>query len=137
MLPFSEYLLINRGFWLSIGLGLLAFCYYKFSFSFANAGIKLFRRKSTAEAIGAFVPSERLNLPKVSQSFSFNLSLKQYFKLSKLEFNGIIKSVYFIAIVTAGIIFLFVSGAREKPGAPPETPGAPRVGKTLAGKLAS
>ncbi|MBJ6119525.1 ABC transporter permease [Pontibacter sp. BT310] len=112
MLPFSEYVLLNRGLWLTIGLGLLAFCYYKFSFSFANTGIKLFRRKNSAEAVGVIVPSERLNLPKVSQSFSFNLSLKQYFKLSKLEFNGVIKSVYFIAIVTAGIIFLFVSGAQ-------------------------
>ncbi len=112
MLPFSEYVIINRALWTSIGLALLAFCYYRFSFSFANAGVKLFRRRNSAEAAGAFVPTERLQLPKVSQHFSFNLSLSQYFKLTKLEFKGIVKSVYFIAIVTAGLVFLFVSGAQ-------------------------
>mgnify|MGYP005749831589 CR=1 FL=1 len=112
MLPFSEHILANRALWTGIGLALLVFCYFRFSFSFANAGFKLFRKRSSAEAAGAFVPSERLKLPKVSQHFSFSLSWQQFLKLTKLEFKGVIKSVYFIAIVTAGIIFLFVSGTQ-------------------------
>ncbi|MBC5993758.1 ABC transporter permease/M1 family aminopeptidase [Pontibacter cellulosilyticus] len=111
MLPFSEHVLLNRALWTSIGLVILAFCYFRFSFSFANTGLKLFRRRNSAEAAGAFVPSERLALPKVSQHFSFKLSWQQFLKLTKLEFKGVIKSVYFIAIVTAGILFLFVAGA--------------------------
>ncbi|WP_018479576.1 M1 family aminopeptidase [Pontibacter roseus] len=112
MLPFSEHILMNRLLWMAIGGAILAFCYYRFSFSFANQGFKLFRRRNSAEAAGAFVPTERLQLPKVSQNFSFNLSLSQYFKLTKLEFKGIVKSVYFLAITLAGIIFLFVTGTQ-------------------------
>ncbi|MFD2248434.1 ABC transporter permease/M1 family aminopeptidase [Pontibacter ruber] len=112
MLPFSEYVILNRALWLSIGLALLAFCYFRFSFSFANQGLTLFRRRPGAEAAGAFVPTERLQLPRVSQHFSFNLSLSQYFKLTKLEFKGVVKSVYFVAITVAGVIFLFVSGSQ-------------------------
>ncbi|QCR23527.1 M1 family aminopeptidase [Pontibacter sp. SGAir0037] len=112
MLPFSDYILLNRALWVGIGLALLAFCYFRFSFSFANQGVKLFRRKSSAEAVGAFVPTDRLQLPKVNQYFSFNLSLSQYFKLSKLEFKGVVKSVYFIAITLAGVMFLFVTGSQ-------------------------
>ncbi|ARS36509.1 ABC transporter permease/M1 family aminopeptidase [Pontibacter actiniarum] len=112
MLPFSEHVLLNRALWTGIGLALLAFCYFRFSFSFSNVGIKLFRKRNSEEAAGAFVPSERLQLPKVQQNFSFDLSFKQYVRLSKLEFKGIIKSLYFIAIAAAGVIFLFVSGAQ-------------------------
>ena len=112
MLPFSEYVLLNRALWMGIGLALLTFCYFRFSFSFANMGLKLFRRRSSEEAAGAIVPPSRLQLPRVSQHFSFDLSLKQFLKLTKLEFKGIVKSVYFIAITFAGIVFLFVSGAQ-------------------------
>ncbi|RDV10785.1 hypothetical protein DXT99_25725 [Pontibacter diazotrophicus] len=112
MLPFSEHVLLNRALWTGIGLALLAFCYFRFSFSFSNAGIKLFRKRSSAEAAGAFVPTARLQLPRVKQNFSFNLSLQQFFKLTKLEFKGVVKSVYFIAIVSAGIMFLFVTGTQ-------------------------
>ncbi|MEJ8803229.1 ABC transporter permease/M1 family aminopeptidase [Pontibacter sp. H249] len=112
MLPFSEYVLANRALWTGIGLALLAFCYFRFSFSFANVGVKLFRRRNGEEAAGAFVPSERLHLPKVRQQFSFKLSWQQFLKLTKLEFKGVIKSPYFLAIMVAGVIFLFVSGSQ-------------------------
>ncbi|MCC9166714.1 ABC transporter permease/M1 family aminopeptidase [Pontibacter harenae] len=112
MLPFSEHIILNRALWTGVGLALLAFCYFRFSFSFANEGVKLFRKRSSAEAAGAFVPTARLQLPKVSQNFSFSLSLSQYFKLSKLEFKGVVKSVYFIAITIAGVVFLFASGSQ-------------------------
>ncbi|GHA74242.1 M1 family aminopeptidase [Pontibacter akesuensis] len=112
MLPFSEHILLNRALWVGIGVALLAFCYFRFSFSFANKGFKLFRRRSSAEEVGAILPSERLKLPKVHQHFSFNLSFKMFLKLTKLEFKGIVKSVYFIAIAAAGVLFLFVAGAQ-------------------------
>ncbi|MCC9136834.1 M1 family aminopeptidase [Pontibacter silvestris] len=112
MLPFSEYIIMNRVLWMGIGLALIAFCYFRFSFSFANAGIRLFRKRSSTEAAGAFVPTERLALPKVSQHFSFNLSLSQYFRLTKQEFKGVVKSLYFIAILLAGVIFLFTAGSQ-------------------------
>ncbi|WP_439880349.1 M1 family aminopeptidase [Pontibacter sp. MBLB2868] len=112
MLPFSEYVLINRALWTGIGLALLAFCYFRFSFSFANTGIKLFRKRNSAEAAGAFVPSERLSLPKVNQYFSFKHSWQQFLKLTKLEYKGVVKSIYFLSITLAGVIFLFVSGSQ-------------------------
>ena len=38
------------------------------------------------------------------------MNLRQYWSLTKLEFRGIVRSLYFVAIVGAGVIFLLVSG---------------------------
>lgn len=111
LLPFSRSILVNRAFWMCIGMAVLAFCYYRFRFSFANTGTKPFRKRSKGGSAGAIVPSERLLLPKVNQYFSYGFSLRQYLRLTRLEFKGIVQSVYFVAIVTAGVLFLFVAGA--------------------------
>ncbi|WP_162056283.1 M1 family aminopeptidase [Pontibacter pamirensis] len=112
MLPLSYHVIANRTLWLAIGLAILALCYDRFSFSFANAGAKLFNKRKNGGAAGGVVSTGPLELPRVTQHFSFNLSLKQYIKLTKLEFKGIVKSAYFVAIVTAGVVLLFVMGTQ-------------------------
>ncbi|UOQ97402.1 hypothetical protein MUN81_19465 [Hymenobacter sp. 5317J-9] len=111
--PFSHYLLLNRAIWLTVGAGLLAFCYARFHFS-AFASDKAPSKKARlagALADGLAAPmGGRLVLPRVTQLFSSSMNLRQYWSLTKLEFRGIVRSVYFVAIVTAGVIFLFVSG---------------------------
>ena len=112
ILPLSYQIVANRTLWLGLGFSILAFCYYHFSFSFANTGVKLFSKRKSGNAAGGIVSTGAIELPRVKQYFSFHLSLKQYIHLTKLEFKGIVKSVYFIAIVIAGTLFLFVMGTQ-------------------------
>ena len=114
LLPLSSYLLLNRAVWLGFGLGLLAFCYARFRFSvFASdkAPTKA-RRVEAALDLPAAVAGMggRLRLPRVAQVFSRRLSLRQWWSLTKLEFWGIVRSVYFAAIVGAGVVFMLVVG---------------------------
>ena len=114
LLPLSEYVLLNRAVWLSLGLGLLALCYARFRFS-AFASDKAPSKAKKAEA-ALDVPTAvagmggRLVLPRVSQLFSSGMHLSQWLSLTKLEFRSIVRSMYFAAIVGAGIIFVLVVG---------------------------
>jgi ABC-2 type transport system permease protein len=114
LLPLSEFILLNRGIWLSFGLGLLAFCYARFRFS-AFASDKAPSKAKKAEA-ALDLPTAvagmggRLVLPQVSQFFSRGMHLSQWWSLTKLEFRSIVRSVYFAAIVGAGVIFVLAVG---------------------------
>ena len=113
LIPLSRYILLNRAFWVGLGVALLALCYFRFQFS-AFASDKAPSKKSrAASALAELVAAPmggRLVLPRVTQLFSNAMSLRQYWSLTKLEFRGIVRSVYFAAIVGAGVIFLLVSG---------------------------
>lgn len=110
LLPLSSYVLLNRALWLAIGVGLLAFCYGRFRFSAFASDKAPKKRKKTAAALAdddAVAPAaSTLRLPRVAQLFTTGMHLRQYWSLSKLEFRGIVRSVYFAAIVGAGVIFL-------------------------------
>ncbi|MBD2721466.1 ABC transporter permease/M1 family aminopeptidase [Hymenobacter armeniacus] len=111
--PFSHYLLVNRAIWLAVGVGLLAFCYARFHFSAFASDKAPSKKARLAGALtdGLAAPmGGRLVLPRVTQLFTSGMNLRQYWSLTKLEFRGIVRSVYFVAIVAAGVIFLFVSG---------------------------
>ncbi|MCC3151542.1 M1 family aminopeptidase [Hymenobacter sp. BT770] len=111
--PLSQYIVLNRALWLAVGVGLLALCYVRFHFSaFASDKAPSKKKKAAAEAelLPAAAMGGRLVLPRVTQLFSTGMNLRQYWSLTKLEFRGIVRSVYFAAIVGAGVIFLLVSG---------------------------
>ena len=114
LLPLSEYLVLNRSVWLAFGLGLLGLCYARFRFSaFASdkAPSKAKRAEAALDVPGAVAGmGGRLVLPRVAQSFSNALSASQWWSLTKLEFRGIVRSVYFAALVGAGVIFTLVVG---------------------------
>jgi len=116
LLPLSEYLVVNRAVWLSFGLGLLAFCYARFRFSvFASDKAPTKARKAAAALdvpAAAAGMGGRLQLPRVAQLFSGRMHLAQWWSLSKLEFRSIVRSMYFAAIVGAGVIFVLVVGWR-------------------------
>jgi ABC-2 type transport system permease protein len=111
LLPLNGYVLLNRAVWLAIGLVLLAFCYVRFRFSaLASERAPKKRRAVPADiaaehGVGATAGS--LHLPRVAQSFSGAMRVRQWWSLSKLEFRGIVRNRYFIAIVLAGVLFLF------------------------------
>ena len=112
MLPLSNYVLANRILWIGIGLGILSFGYYRFRFSIEQFSHKPSRRSIKMEPRQEFAQTDILVFPKMVQNFSFKLSLSQCFRLTKIELREILKSTYFIAILIAGILFLFVMGTK-------------------------
>ena len=111
LLPLSKYLLLNRALWLGIGLGLLAFCYARFRF---GAFVTDKAAKGKAKAAGAVealsqrfaVATERLRLPAVTQHLGTRYAWRAVASLTRLEWRAIVRNVYFVAIVAAGILFL-------------------------------
>ena len=116
LVPLSSYILLNRLLWLGIGAALLGLCFARFRFSaFASdkaPSKKQLRANALTTDTASAVPGMggRLVLPRVAQLFSGAMSLRQCWSLTKLEFRGIVRSVYFAAIVGAGVIFLLVTG---------------------------
>jgi ABC-2 type transport system permease protein len=116
LVPLSSYILLNRALWLGLGLGLLAFCYARFRFSaLASEKVsKKVRREASTEAL-AETGTERpagLQLPRVTQVFSGAMSLRQWWSLTKLEFRGIVRSRYFVAIAGAGVILMLANSSQ-------------------------
>ncbi|MBJ6111004.1 ABC transporter permease [Hymenobacter sp. BT523] len=113
LVPFSRYLVLNRVLWVGAALALLGLCYARFQFSaFASdkAPSKKARAAAQADALPAAAMGGRLVLPRVAQLFTRGMNLRQYWSLTKLEFRGIVRSVYFAAIVGAGVIFILAIG---------------------------
>ncbi len=110
LLPLNLEIVLNRAIWLSVGLAILAFCYFRFSFSFFASEGKVNRKRTTEKSQVATVT--RFLLPETHPTYTGLQSLNQYFRLVKLEFLGVVKSVYFIAIVFAGVTALLAFGAQ-------------------------
>lgn len=115
LLPLSNYILLNRLVWATVGLALLAFCFARFRFSVFSSDAKPSKRKAAALAAASEVTMPapaQLRLPKVAQLFTNAMNWRQWWSLTKMEFRGIVRSVYFIAIVASGTIYLLVIGSQ-------------------------
>jgi hypothetical protein len=107
LLPFDELILLNRLIWITVSVVLLAFTFYKFDFSIlTGASAKRISRKAEEEKI--IDQAKPVSLPQVKTGFSFFSNLKKMFSLAALESRNIVKDVYFVAILGAGILFLGV-----------------------------
>ena len=119
---FSGKLLINRAIWCGIAVALLLFTLFRFDFQ-RFISVKLSKKAlkaAAAEAIAdaasnskPFVIQKEQNakpLPSVSKVFSSNFYLKSMLSLSGLEFRNILKDTYFIVMLLAGGLFLFIDG---------------------------
>lgn len=115
LVPLSSYILLNRAVWLGVGIALLAFCYVRFRFS-AFVSDKAPSKKKARALAAAEVPQTAtgvsLVLPRVRQTFSFMAGLRQWWSLTRLEFRGVVRSVYFLAIAGAGVILLLANGSQ-------------------------
>ncbi|TPG72462.1 M1 family aminopeptidase [Hymenobacter nivis] len=115
VLPLSSYVLLNRGVWLAAGLVLLGLCYARFRFSAFTSERVAKKTRAAAGAPGGPVASGeglRLALPRVAQVFSGAMSLRQWWSLTRLEFWGIVRSRYFVAIAGSGVILLLATAAQ-------------------------
>ena len=113
IIPFTGHLFFNRIIWLSAGVLIFAFAYKKFSFSyFISENRKRKRLKQQTLETETLDWTGKLLIPQSTRIFSFFTNLVQYIKLSGQELKGIVKNVYFIAILFAGVVLMFVNGSQ-------------------------
>ncbi|GAA4371525.1 ABC transporter permease/M1 family aminopeptidase [Hymenobacter koreensis] len=107
LLPWSSFVVQNRLLWMGVGLLTLVACFVFFRFSFANSADSGPRPKG---ALGVAETPKMGKLPVFTPSFTPALAWAQLGRLMRLEFFSTIRSVYFIGIVSAGVLFLLITG---------------------------
>ncbi|GAB2471859.1 hypothetical protein GCM10011375_28540 [Hymenobacter qilianensis] len=108
LVPLTGLLLLNRLVWLGVALALLAFCFWRFRFA-QSAAEGPVRRRAERPGLDVVPATANVVLPRVHQQFGTGQYLRQWARLTKLEFLDIIRSPYFIAIVVAGLAFLLAA----------------------------
>jgi ABC-type transport system involved in multi-copper enzyme maturation permease subunit len=103
-LPLDGVLLLNRLLWLAVGAAILFFTHRRFSFSHEEK----FRpqREMRSPVCAASTPR-----PVLAGS-GLRLRLAQLLALSWQELRGVVKSVYFLVIVLAGVLFMLVGATQ-------------------------
>lgn len=105
--PLEGTLLLNRALWVGLSLALLAFTYFKFSFP----GMLNVSYGNKIKSDDTRQPLTTLSrLPVVPKYFSTPIFIRKLFRQTVLEFQNIIKDIYFISILLAGVLFLFLDG---------------------------
>jgi len=128
LVPLSGLFLYNRLIWLGVAAAIAAFGFWRFRFAHADGGTRtLLGRRRGIQATSSAHPtspegtapagpaSHALALPAVTPRFDLGLRIRQYVTLTRRAFSEIVRSVYFHALVGAGLLFLGFS--------------APQVGK--------
>ena len=106
-MTFSGILLYNKLFWIALGIVVLIFGYYKFSFSVLTKTSKRQARKTQT-----FVderPLKAFLMPKVSQHHNFKAKCLQLVALSKFYTLSLLKETSFWAIVICGMIIIVIN----------------------------
>lgn len=102
-LPIKGFIIYNRLLWLSIATLVFGFAYKFFTLSqqpFSFSFRKLKGLRATKSNFGSLT---KVELSKVRLSYSFIHNLKTAWKLSKVDFKYIIRSIPFITILIVGI----------------------------------
>ncbi|HWX56449.1 MAG TPA: hypothetical protein VN176_17825, partial [Verrucomicrobiae bacterium] len=98
LVPFSGVLLFNRILWLSVGIALFAFTYFKFSRS------QVASRSRTKSVDTGEEQVVIRSLPDVKTAFSFRASFFQFLSLTWLQFTETVKNVFFAVIIFGGFL---------------------------------
>jgi len=99
--PITGTFLINRIIWTSVGLVILLYTYFRFSFE------KFFSGKRDKAAIDEVTTGvKKTALTAVKTSFTGNYNRKTLLNLTKIELLNIIRDNYFWIILSSGMVFL-------------------------------
>ncbi|SNR16734.1 M1 family aminopeptidase [Tenacibaculum jejuense] len=112
-LPLKDIIIYNRLIWLGVSSFIFGVVFKKFSFSQNGITFSWFKKEKEIRAIKKnFGGITRINLPEVIYSYSSLHNLKSLWKLSKINFVFVVKSLPFIAIALVGIL-LTISGLSQ------------------------
>ncbi len=104
LLPLADEFLWNRALWVTVGIAIMAFCYARFSMGQFQSVAKGARKKGAEPATES--SGGNVALPSVSQDVSVGAYARQLPSMVALYFRETVKSIYFIVIVFAGILFM-------------------------------
>ncbi|MBF8149639.1 hypothetical protein ITJ86_06995 [Winogradskyella sp. F6397] len=131
-IPIKEVILYNRLIWLGVASLVFGLVYKFFTFSQNAMSFSLFKKqkgeRSTKRNFGGIT---KINLPKVTNDYSFIQNLKTTWNISNIEFKYIVKSWAFICIVLVGLIVVLI--ALSDFGNPTGTASYPRTWLMLRG----
>lgn len=111
LVPLADLLLYNRLLWTAIGAAIFALTYMRFTFGQFASTLRKHRRAEDAPLTQAEL-THTLVLPRSEQKFGAADRLRQLWTVLWRESTGIVKSPYFIAIVFAGVLFLFITASQ-------------------------
>ncbi|HZY81353.1 MAG TPA: M1 family aminopeptidase [Cyclobacteriaceae bacterium] len=107
VVPFEDVMLWNRLLWVGIGVLVLLFTYWRFSFASRRA---LMRRSKKTAPVEHYVPQD-VAIPAVNTSETFGSRMKQVVLTGAFYARSIWKEVPFIAIAGTGIVVLIRKAA--------------------------
>jgi ABC-2 type transport system permease protein len=106
--PLTNILIVNRVIWFTIALGLFAFSYRRFSFKrFIMASRKKEKKDSKTLDEPETISAGKLSKPFTALNFSQKTMLAKVFRLSWVEFKGLVRPVNF-RIILIVIMALFL-----------------------------
>ncbi len=104
LLPFDNELLVNKVFWISIGLLALWYGFRKFSFSLKSAP----KSKASPKALSKPKLSH-LRLPSITPEYGPGSHIRQFYALSTFYLRSFLKETSFWAILICGAIIILVN----------------------------
>lgn len=105
-LSFSGVLLVNKMFWIGLGVLVLWFGYIRFRFT------KLQKFSKPRKFKISFAPKDKIHdidLPKVTPQYGLRSQFFQFFTLSNFYAKSLLKEVSFWAIVICAVIIIIVN----------------------------
>jgi hypothetical protein len=107
LIPLAGNFLWNRLLWIGLSLLIFVFTYFRFSF---KSMLETQAGKPRQDTENGTRKAPLAAIPAVHKVYSSTANLKKLIRLSWLEFGNIAKDFYFIAILIAGLLFLFLDG---------------------------
>lgn len=109
MIPLDKVIIYNRLIWIGVGIVALSVTY--FAFSFTQSPLTWGRKKKgdriTKNNFGSII---KVNIPKVEYDYSFISYFKTALRLSRFEFQTIVKNWIFITLMVILMVFIVISG---------------------------
>ena len=105
-LPFNGILLVNKMFWIGLGILVMWIGYFRFKFSTIQES-----KKSSKPKV-SYKPTDKIldiNLPNVTPHYGWQSQVIQFFTMSIFYAKSLLKETSFWAIVICGVIIIFVN----------------------------
>ncbi|TAF97348.1 MAG: peptidase M1 [Cytophagia bacterium] len=106
LFPLEGNFLWNRLLW--IGVGLLPLLYLLFKFDFQKFLSPKAQKLSKVKEEKRAITRSLSDLPVASKVYSMSRYLGQMFSMAKIEFSNVIRDPFFIAILLAAALFMFL-----------------------------
>ncbi|HLL03451.1 MAG TPA: hypothetical protein VK539_22900 [Myxococcaceae bacterium] len=106
LLPLEGWFLVNRLVWMALGAAALGFTYVRFQ---RTHSLPLRGQKEQELSSGLAPPASAHGLPSVARDFRGATFLRMLPRLAWLDLKETVKNIYFLVMVLAGVLFVFIT----------------------------